>query len=81
MLGDPFGMVAADARLWAAAAPPHELVAFTLAGLGRLPKTHLAVASRKRVFARLWETFDPKDRQAFLTRVDAKGQFLGRGTA
>jgi hypothetical protein len=35
---DPFGMLYSDARFWAAAAPPHELVAYSLAGLERFAR-------------------------------------------
>src|SRR6056297_1435186 len=38
---DPFGMVYSDARFWALGAPQHELVAYTLAGLERLPSALL----------------------------------------
>lgn len=76
-LGDPFGMVAGDARLWAEAAPLHEVTAFTLAGLERLPKAHLSVAARKRAFVALWEGFNAEDRRAFLSHVDADGRFQG----
>lgn len=81
ILGDPFGMVASDALFWADCAPPHELAAYGCAALDRLRGLALGLNTRKRLFARLWETFDPKDRQAFLTRVDAEGRFLRRGTA
>lgn len=81
ILGDPFGMVASDALFWAVCAPPHELVAYGTAALDRLRGLALGLNTRKRLFARLWETFDPKDRQAFLTRVDAEGRFLRRGAA
>ncbi|MCC6001903.1 MAG: hypothetical protein JJU19_13735 [Pararhodobacter sp.] len=66
----PFGeLQAGDARLWAAAAPPHELVAYTLAGLDRLPKAHLSLPARKRLFKHLWKGFAPTDRAAFLAHV------------
>lgn len=69
VLGDPFSMVAGDARFWAAAAPPHELFAYTLAGLESLPKSHLSIPARKRVFMALWSSFNARDRGAFLKRV------------
>jgi hypothetical protein len=69
LLGDPFGMVAGDARLWAASASPHELVAYTLAGLDRLPRSHLSTGTRKTVFKAIWRSFDHKDRAAFLAAV------------
>ncbi|MCC5974728.1 MAG: hypothetical protein JJT81_11830 [Rubellimicrobium sp.] len=68
-LGDPFGMVAGDARLWAAAAPPHELVAFTLAGLERLPDRHLSLTARKQVFKALWRSLPETDRASFIAHV------------
>lgn len=68
-LGDPFGMVAGDARLWAAAAPPHELTAYTLAGLERLPNAHLSNPARKRCFKALWRSFTDADRAAFIKAV------------
>lgn len=69
VLGDPFGMVAGDARLWATAAPPHELVAYTLAGLEELPKSHLSTVTRKTAFKAIWRSFDHQDRAAFLAAV------------
>ena len=74
VLGDPFGMVASDARLWAAAAPPHELVAYTVAGLERLPKAHLSLPARKRVFKHLWRSFTDTDRAAFIKAVTKGGK-------
>ncbi|WP_374292552.1 hypothetical protein [Paenirhodobacter enshiensis] len=76
-LGDIFGTVMGDAVFWADVAPAHELAAYGLAALDRLRGTALGIGTRKRLFARLWETFDPKDRQAFLRRVDAEGKFRG----
>lgn len=81
VLGDPFGMVASDAQFWADCAPPHELAAYGCAALDRLRGLALGVITRKRLFAQLWQTFPPKERQAFLSRVDPQGQFLRRGTA
>ena len=69
LLGDPFGMVAGDARLWATSAPPHELVAYTLAGLERLPKAHLTSGTRKAAFKAIWRSFNDRDRAAFLNAV------------
>ena len=73
MLGDPFGITASDARLWAAAAPPHELVAFTLAGLERLPKAHLSSPARKTCFKAIWRSFSDIERAAFIAAVTKKG--------
>ena len=74
-LGDPFGTVAGDARLWAAAAPPHELVAHTLAGLQTIPRAHLSIKTRKQVLVAIWRTLSDADRRTFLARCDADGQF------
>lgn len=79
--GDLLGTLTGDALFWADCAPAHELVAYGTAALDRLRGLALGLDTRKRLFARLWETFDPKDRQAFLTRVDAEGRFLRRGAA
>ena len=76
-MGDIFGTVAGDALFWADACPAHELAAYGLAALDRLRGAALGVGIRKRLFARLWETFEAKDRQAFLRRVDAEGKFRG----
>ena len=77
-LGDPFGMVAGDARLWADCAAPHELAAYGCAALGRLHGLALGLNARKRLFAALWASFSATDRVAFLRRVDAEGRFHGR---
>lgn len=69
IMGYAFGSVAGDARLWATAAPPHELVAYTLAGLEVLPKSHLSTVTRKTAFKAIWRRFDHQDRAAFLTAV------------
>lgn len=77
VMGDLLGTITGDALFWADCAPPHELVAYGVAALDRLRGTALGIGTRKRLFARLWETFDTKDRQAFLRRVDAEGKFRG----
>ncbi len=77
---DWLGHVYADARLWADSAPPHELVAYTLAGLDRLPRAHLGNATHKRAFVALWDAFDASDRARFLGRVDPDGKFHGGRT-
>lgn len=66
---DPFGMIYGDARFWAECAPPHELVAYTLAGLDRLPRAHLSGGAAKRCFKALWQRFTDTDRAAFLKHV------------
>lgn len=78
-LGDPFGMVAGDAALWADSAPAHELQAYGVAALDRLRTANLGINARKRLFAALWRSFKDEDRKAFLSRVDAEGRFIGRG--
>lgn len=70
-----------DALFWADCAPAHELVAYGAAALDRLRGLPLALDTRKRLFAQLWEAFNPKDRQAFLMRVDPQGRFLRKGAA
>ena len=77
-LGDPFGMVAGDARFWADCAPPHELAAYGLAALEKLRGPALGIGQRKRLFAALWASFSEADRVAFLRRVDGEGRFHGR---
>ncbi|MBF9059048.1 hypothetical protein HKCCSP123_07605 [Rhodobacterales bacterium HKCCSP123] len=69
LMGDPFGMVAGDANLWAASAPPHELIAYTLAGLNRLPKAPVTTDARRRAFKAIWRSFADQDRRAFLKAV------------
>jgi hypothetical protein len=69
VLSDPFGMVSGDARLWATSAPPLELIAYTLAGLEQLPRSHLSTVSRKTAFKAIWRSFDHQDRTAFLAAV------------
>lgn len=78
-MGDLLGMVISDARLWADCAPPHEVAAYGTAALESLRPFALGISTRKRLFAALWQSFDPCDRQAFLSRVDAEGKFLRRG--
>ncbi|WP_154664665.1 hypothetical protein [Gemmobacter nectariphilus] len=79
VLGDPFGMVAGDAGLWADSAPVHELAAYGVAALDRLRTANLGLNARKRLFAALWQSFPDQDRKAFLARVDAEGRFINRG--
>ncbi|WP_136683120.1 hypothetical protein [Falsirhodobacter xinxiangensis] len=81
VMGDPFGTTTSDALFWADCAPPHELVAYGMAALDRLQDQPLGIKSRKKLFACLWKTFLPSDRQAFLMRVDPQGQFIDRGAA
>ncbi len=80
-MGDTWGLVVSDARLWADIAPAHEVVAYGAASLDRLRGLAVGLNTRKRLFVRLWEGFSPKDRQAFLSRLDANGQLLRREAA
>ena len=73
LMGGIFGITVSDARLWAAAAPPHELVAYTLAGLAELPKAHLSNPARKTCFKAIWRSFTDAERAAFITAVTKKG--------
>ena len=66
---DPFGLLYSDARFWAVAAPSHELVAYTLAGLERLRGAQLPQPIRRTVFKALWRSFPDKERSTFLRHV------------
>jgi len=66
---DVFGTLYSDARWWADVAPPHELVAYVIAGLARLPNRHLSILARKRAFMALWQSLPDADRAAFLAHV------------
>lgn len=74
---DPFGCLRADAAFWADCAHPIELEAYFAAALQHLGDRALGLKTRKRLFVTLWQSFPLKDRQAFLSRVDAQGQFTG----
>lgn len=74
---DPFGDLRADAAFWADCAHPMELEAYFAAALQRLGNRALGMKARKRLFVALWQSFPLSDRQAFLSRVDAQGQFTG----
>ena len=74
LIGDTFGITVSDARLWATAAPPHELVAYTLAGLDVLRSRALGVKSRKLLFWAIWQSLSSTDRMAFLARVNTNGE-------
>ena len=73
VIGDPFGVTVSSARLWVAAAPLHELIAYTLAGLESLPKAHLSKPARKTCFNALWRSFTDTERANFISHVTAKG--------
>lgn len=68
-MGDPFGMVAGDAQLWADCALVHELAAYASAAMERLRGQAMATKARKRLFWALWGSFDRGDRSAFLSKV------------
>lgn len=74
LIGDTFGITVSDARLWVAAAPPHELVAYTVAGLDVLRNRALGIKSRKLLFWAIWQSLSSADRMAFLARVQSKGE-------
>lgn len=73
VIGDPFGITVSNARLWVAAAPAHELIAYTLAGLEHLPNAHLSKPARKACFNALWRSFTDAERANFIKQVTAKG--------
>jgi hypothetical protein len=74
---DPFGNLRADASFWADCAHPVELEAYFASALHRLGNRALGIKARKRLFVAFWHSFPIADRQAFLSRVDAHGQFAG----
>ena len=78
VMGDPFGMVAWDAGLWADSAPVHELAAYGVAALDRLRTANLGLNARKRLFAALWQSFPDQDRKAFLAHMVPDSRFVGR---
>lgn len=70
-----FGGLRADAAFWADCASAAELEAFAAAALDRIDRRDsFAMRARKRLFARLWETFPKAERVAFLRRVDPEGR-------
>lgn len=71
-MGDPFGMLVGDARLWADVAPVHEVAAYGAAAMDRLCGSALGLNTRKRLFMALWTGLPPKERRAFLDRVTGK---------
>lgn len=66
--------VRAEAEYWADCAQMPELEAVTLAGLRRLGEMALGVRTRKRLFARLWDSFTDADRLSFARRVGMIGR-------
>jgi hypothetical protein len=73
VIGDLFGVTVSSARIWIAAAPLHEVIAYTLVGLERLPKAHLSKPARKTFFNALWRSFTDAERANFISFVTAKG--------
>lgn len=62
-----------EADDWADWSDPSVLQAYACAALTRLERAPaLGVATRKRLFAAIWQSFTPEDRAAFLARVDPK---------
>ncbi|AMJ49753.1 hypothetical protein CESP606_18400 [Cereibacter sphaeroides] len=56
-----------QAHLWATSASPAELEAYLSACIERLTMAASHVPLRKRMFMLLWQSFTPKDREAFIT--------------
>ena len=63
-----FGDIGGEADLWAYAAPLHELVAYTLAGLARLGIAAKGLVLRKKLIWALWLSLSDADR----LKLDAK---------
>lgn len=72
---DPFGDMARDAALWAASATVPEVATYTIAGLRTLAAEALPIGLRKRVLVALWDGLRPRERAAFLERLDPAGNF------
>lgn len=67
------GITVSDARMWAEIAPPHELLAYTTAGIAELRCKPLPLTARKRLFATIWAGFPTEARRAFLRKIAAAG--------
>ncbi|AGI67476.1 hypothetical protein OAN307_c18180 [Octadecabacter antarcticus 307] len=78
---DAFGNIRESAAWWADLANPVELQCYFAAALKRLEYQALGIKARKRMFTVLWLAFTNTDRQAFLARVDVKGNFYRKGAA
>ncbi|MCC5992585.1 MAG: hypothetical protein JJT99_08680 [Rhodobacteraceae bacterium] len=76
---DPFCNIRDDAEWWSDCAHPAELECYFSSALKRLGNRALGIKARKRLFVALWQSFPIADRQAFLSRVDAQGQFCKGG--
>lgn len=63
-----------QAEFWADTAHPREVEVYFAACLKRLQSQSIGLRGRKRLFAELWETFDPAERRAFVRRVDPQGK-------
>lgn len=77
---DPFSEAEADARLFATAAPVHQLAAVVAAGLHRLSHSALPRGVAKRALIAIWAKLSDRDRRAFLARIDPDGRFRGGPT-
>ncbi len=73
-----FADVRSDAKFWADCASPRELEVYLWAILRVLGHRAFAVTARKRLLVTLWSSLPCDDRAAFLARVDANNQFVGR---
>lgn len=77
---DPFSEAEADAKLFATAAPIHQLAAVVAAGLHRLTGAALPHGAAKRLLVAIWAKLPDSDRRAFLSRIDPTGEFRGART-
>jgi len=59
-----------DANFWANTATPHELAAYTAAGLAKVDRSAFALNTRKRLLVSLWNSLPSRDRARFLDFVD-----------
>jgi len=70
----PFDKVETEAESWAGLASPNELQAYLMATLQQLDGRPLGLTARKRLILALWETFDNRDKVAFINRVTGEVQ-------
>jgi hypothetical protein len=73
-----FVSVEDDARWWSRMATPLQLMAMLTATLECLGDQPMHRNMRKRLIVRLFESLPEDDRQAFVRRIDSKGQFVRR---
>ena len=66
-----FGSIREDARWWSKAAAPHELFEVTMAALDQLLCKPLHRDMRKRLLWAMWQSLDPENQEAFLSKVRA----------